>query len=79
MCLSLLIGVLVILLGHLTIWVDRDRVVEQADASSLIYSGAAAAVVAALLVVLFVVMRTGKGDELEGEPSDDSEEEFEEA
>jgi cytochrome bd-type quinol oxidase subunit 2 len=78
-CLSLLIVVLVMVLGHLTVWVDRDQAAEKATTSNLIYSGAAAAVVAALLVVLFIAMRTGKGDGGEEEPADGSEEEFEEA
>jgi hypothetical protein len=62
---------------------DTDQVVikvaaEKADISSLIYSGGAAAVVAALLIVLFIVMRNSKGDGGKDEPSDGSEEEFEE-
>lgn len=78
-CLSLLLAVLVMVMGHMTAWLDRDRAAEQANTSSLIYSGAAATVVAALLIVLFIAIRTGKGDGAEEEPADDSEEEFEEA
>ena len=64
---------------------DTDLVVIRVTAekagsmSSLIYSGGAAVVVATLLVVLFIAMRKGRGDGGKEEPSDGSEEEFEEA
>jgi PKD repeat protein len=47
--------------------------------SSLIYSGGAAVAVSAMLVVLFIALRKSRGDGEKEEPSDGSEEEFEEA